>query len=148
MFDLRIRALYGQIREKDAVISVLHYQLQQEQENGEEGEGVSLGCPAHSDTSPSYSKSKNVIVKPILLIHHIFLEAFKTKKCFFVLYFAPGKCDTDDLAGNMLSFSHVADAVCKAMVEPRTRTPPVAEQPSISLGQYTFSLITHTHMQT
>ncbi|MCI4386184.1 hypothetical protein PGIGA_G00059440 [Pangasianodon gigas] len=53
----RIRALYGQIMEKDAVISVLHYRLQQEQEKGEEGEGVSSGCSAHSDSSSSYSKA-------------------------------------------------------------------------------------------
>ncbi|KAF4086382.1 hypothetical protein AMELA_G00105070 [Ameiurus melas] len=54
----RIRALYGQIMEKDAVISVLHYRLQQEQEpeNCEEGEGVSSSCPALSGSSSSYNK--------------------------------------------------------------------------------------------
>lgn len=70
---VRIRALYGQIMEKDAVISVLHFQLQQEQDNGEEGEGVSSGCPAHSDPSSSDNKGKNVIVRvvPVLFIPNV-----------------------------------------------------------------------------
>lgn len=59
---IRIRALRGQIMEKDAMISVLHYRLQQEQEKDEEGEGVSSACPAHPDSSSSYHKGKNVVV--------------------------------------------------------------------------------------
>lgn len=59
--SIRIRDLYGQIMEKDAVISVLHYRLQQEQEpeNCEEGEGVPLSCPTHPGSSSSYNKGKN-----------------------------------------------------------------------------------------
>ncbi|KAK3560779.1 hypothetical protein QTP86_019472 [Hemibagrus guttatus] len=52
----RIRALYGQIMEKDAMISVLQYRLQQEQEKGETDEGVSSNVPAHSDSSSSKGK--------------------------------------------------------------------------------------------
>lgn len=57
----RIRDLYGQIMEKDAVISVLHYRLQQEQEpeNCEEGEGVPLSCPTHPGSSSSYNKESD-----------------------------------------------------------------------------------------
>lgn len=53
------------------MISVLHYRLQQEQEKGEADEGVSSGCPAHSDSSPSYNKGENItiIAMLILLVH-------------------------------------------------------------------------------
>ncbi|KAF5890949.1 angiomotin-like 2a, partial [Clarias magur] len=52
----RIRALYGQIMEKDAVISVLHYRLQQEHDKGDLCEEVSSCSPAHSDSSSFYNK--------------------------------------------------------------------------------------------
>lgn len=55
----RIRALYGQIMKKDAVISVLHYRLQQEHEKGETEEDVSSGCPASSNSSSSYNNESS-----------------------------------------------------------------------------------------
>ncbi|KAK2831779.1 hypothetical protein Q7C36_016865 [Tachysurus vachellii] len=54
----RIQALYGQIREKDAMINVLQYRLQQEQEKGEADEDASSNCASHSDSSSSNDKGK------------------------------------------------------------------------------------------
>ncbi|XP_066518199.1 angiomotin-like protein 2b [Hoplias malabaricus] len=52
----RIRTLYGQILEKDAVINVLQQRLQQELEKVEVGGDMSLGSSAPStDTSPTYN---------------------------------------------------------------------------------------------
>ncbi|XP_076832830.1 angiomotin-like 2b [Brachyhypopomus gauderio] len=57
--ETRIRALYGQIQEKDAVISFLQQRLQQDQENCEEVEGVSSLSPAPSaGTRPTQAKEK------------------------------------------------------------------------------------------
>ncbi|KAL7849297.1 hypothetical protein SRHO_G00209200 [Serrasalmus rhombeus] len=56
----RIRTLYGQILEKDAVINVLQQRLQQEQEKGEVEESVSRVSPAPSpNTSPANNTGKS-----------------------------------------------------------------------------------------
>lgn len=52
----RIRTLYGQILEKDAVISVLQQRFQQEHEKTEAGEGVS---PVSHTSSPETSPAQN-----------------------------------------------------------------------------------------
>lgn len=66
MYLIRIRALYGQIMEKDAVITVLNYRLQQEQEKGDDGDGVS----SYTHASSSYNKGKlTVVVIQKILIH-------------------------------------------------------------------------------
>ncbi|XP_072547454.1 angiomotin-like 2b isoform X2 [Salminus brasiliensis] len=55
----RIRTLYGQILEKDAVISVLQQRFQQEQEKSEVGEGVfPVSHTPSSDTSPAQNTGK------------------------------------------------------------------------------------------
>ncbi|KAI4877989.1 hypothetical protein NFI96_012180 [Prochilodus magdalenae] len=56
----RIRTLYGQILEKDAVISVLQQRLQQEHEKGEVAEAVTpVGLNPSSDTSPAENAGKS-----------------------------------------------------------------------------------------
>ncbi|KAI5614177.1 angiomotin like 2b isoform X1 [Silurus asotus] len=54
----RIRALRGQIVEKDAVISVLHYRLQQEQDKSGVAEGVDVGVSMSCSTNSSSSEDQ------------------------------------------------------------------------------------------